>query len=108
MTTSPNLNKTETDFSTLSAYRLGQAFVRMNGFQWDDICGPKPEGFDEMTNREKHHFPAFRDAFEKVEMYLTPAQRSMFWWTIELGKTYEQWHEWYYSLLKWEREIADG
>ena len=91
-----NMNNTiDVDFSKLSVARLGEAYVNMNGWKWDEICGPKPEGFDEMTSREKYELPAFKKAFRKIRLYLTYEQMSMFWWTIELGKTYEEWREWY-------------
>ena len=90
-----SVKKEEIDFSELSVARLGKAYVRMNSFEWDDICGPKPEGFDEMPDKEKYKLPAFDSAFRKIQLYLTREQMSMFWWILGLGKTYDEWREWY-------------
>ena len=38
------------------AERLALAAYRMNGWQWDDMFGEKPDGFDRMTIDEKNKF----------------------------------------------------
>ena len=86
---------TAINFSEFSVDRIGEAFVRMNCWEWDDICGPKPEGFDLLTDKEKHRLPAFNDAMNQIRKHLTHEQMSMYWWTIKLGRTYDEWRAWY-------------
>jgi len=83
------------DFSKYTIDRIGEAYVRMNCWEWDDICGPKPDGYDELTGNEKYKLPAFSDAFDQIKRHLSHEQRSMYWWTIALGRTQEAWREWY-------------
>ena len=56
-----NLNKID---------RLGLAYCRLNCWEWDNIIGPKPEGFD---------------------------NASRCWWKFILGKTEDEWFRWFVS-----------
>ena len=95
---------TEREFAKYSTDRLGEAYVRLNTWKWDDIFGPKPEGYDQMTDHEKYQLPEHRKAFEQIMMHLSPAQKSMYWWTIGLGKTYDEWCDWFDEVYLDEKE----
>ena len=37
--------------------RLGLAYWRLNHLEWDELLGPKPEGFDELPNFWEKRWP---------------------------------------------------
>lgn len=86
--------------------RLGLAWCKLNRFEWDEILGDKPKGFDELPNYmpppffpflkrkpSKHDYvtPA-RDAIEDI---IGPANVSRYWWTLALGRPESEWFTWY-------------
>jgi len=88
--------------------RLGLAYFRLNCALWDEILGPKPEGFDDLPKlsedvkkpfrlrqhmRSKHDYT--KPAAESIERIVGEANISHFWWTVVLGKTEEEWLRWY-------------
>lgn len=77
--------------------RIGLAYCRMNGFEWDPIFGEPPKDWNNLytTNKNRHKDPQFQECFRYLESRLTPRQQSMYWWTIELKRSYEEWLEWY-------------
>ncbi len=78
--------------------RLGEAYRRLNCFAWDPIFGEAPEGFFTMTDKEKYQDPYFREVYDLISELLSEKEKSMYWWTMALGKTYEEWKNW------WETE----
>ena len=42
--------------------KLGRAYCALNSWGWDELCGPKPAGFDAMSDDEKRKYidPAMR------------------------------------------------
>lgn len=94
-----SLNKTD---------RLGLAYIRLKCVSWDEILGPKPEGFDDLPKFSKDIKRPFRPrqhtrskydytntAAESIERIIGEANISRFWWAIILGKTEEEWLRWY-------------
>lgn len=86
--------------------RLGLAWCRLNSYQWDDILGPKPAGFDKMpeypapwwkfwkrNQLTKHDFTWTR--MQKIERMIGEANISRCWWMFGLGETEESWRDWY-------------
>lgn len=93
--------------------RLGLAFCRLNSWGWDEIVGPKPEGFDEMPDS----IPGQRWAPGTKSFYIGPALRgidriigegntSRCHWIFNLRRTEEEWLQWYCSTEKafWDGE----
>ena len=102
------MNVVVPDISSLNDVdRLGVAACRLNCWEWDDILGPKPEGFDslpeytpkrhfwERKKVSKHDFvyPA-RNAIKNI---IGEANISRCWWKYILGKSDEEWFRWYIS-----------
>lgn len=86
--------------------RMGLAYCRLNNWEWDEIIGPKPDGFDELPWYDNRKFKKFRKKIRTKSDYLTPAIEgiksiigeaniSRCWWKFELGKTEEEWRQWY-------------
>ena len=96
------------DESTLDRTdRLGLAYCRLSGWEWDDIVGPKPEGFDEMP----HFIPGQRRAPGTREYYISPACKGIvsiigeananrYHWIFNLRRTEQEWLQWYCSTEK--------
>lgn len=94
------------DDSALSGVdRLGVAACRLNHWEWDDILGPKPEGFDDLPNYTPKR-TLFRRRRPCKADYVIPAENviesiigshniSRCWWKYVLGKSEEEWFRWY-------------
>lgn len=88
--------------------RLAEAYERFNRFEWDDLAGPKPDGFDDLPNyRKEHRLPKQRKTVFK-EDYVKPAMEgirriigdaaiSEYRFTEVMGLSYEEWLQWYLS-----------
>lgn len=94
--------------------RLGLACCRMNCWQWDELFGPKPEGFDELPNssessRSKYQY--IRPVMEEISSVFPEILQSRAWWIFDLGKTEEEWRNWYFQSIQEradERNKRDG
>lgn len=77
--------------------RLGLAYCQMNGFIWDEIFGEPPKDWNSpyKDNKTRHKDPHFQECFRYLESRLTSRQQSMYWWTIQLKRSYQEWAEWY-------------
>ena len=53
--------------------RMGLAYCRLNSWEWDEIIGPKPDGFDELPWYDNRKFKKFRKKIRTKSDYLTPA-----------------------------------
>lgn len=74
--------------------RLGLAWCRLNGFEWDELVGPKPEGFDELPDIPKaipSKYCFVRRHMESIEQTLGHEYLNLCWWRFELGKSEEEW-----------------
>ena len=85
--------------------RLGLAYCRLCAWGWDEIVGPKPEGFDDLPDFDRRKFRRFRKPIRTKHDYIWPKLKgiefligkdntSRCWWIFELGRTEEQWREW--------------
>lgn len=85
--------------------RLGLAYCRLNTYEWDEILGPKPDGFDNLPKWAKKKWPFSKKKRTKSD-YVRPAMRaieriigetncSRCWWVYGLGRTEEEWFRWY-------------
>lgn len=89
--------------------RFGLAYCRLNTWEWDDICGEKPEGFDELPDGDPKrgrlfHKPIlcksdFIDRLIPLILDIGKANSSRCWWLFELKKTEKEWMEWYFSHI---------
>lgn len=95
-----NLNKID---------RLGLAYCRLNCWEWDNIIGPKPEGFDNLPDFDPKKGRLFHKTQKSKEDYIGPAMKaiesiigaanvSRCWWKFVLGKTEDEWFRWFVSL----------
>lgn len=85
--------------------RLGLAYCRLNCSEWDDILGPKPEGFDDLPSRSpkqgigRKHQLCKEDflgaALRGISSIIGEANCSRCWWKFKLGKSEEEWFRWY-------------
>ena len=85
--------------------RLGLAYCRLLNYEWDDIAGPKPVGFDALPNfhvkrRHARKFGKSKSDYIKgpimaMEHILGEANCSRYWWRFVLGKTEDEWFHWY-------------
>lgn len=94
----------ETKLNTID--RLGLAYCRLNNYKWDDIVGPKPEGFDEMPKFQDRRWwqkkvqtksDFVRPAMEGIERIIGEANTSRCWWKFVIGESEEAWFRWYVS-----------
>lgn len=72
--------------------RLGLAYCRLNCWIWDELAGDKPDGFEQMTNEEKHIY--IHPQLNRIEQILGSPYVNRCWWIYEMGKTEEEWLEW--------------
>lgn len=72
--------------------RLGLAYCRLNCWIWDELVGDKPDGFEQMTNDEKHVY--VHPQLNRIEQILGSPYVSRCWWIYVMGKTEEEWLEW--------------
>lgn len=92
--------------------RLGLAYCRLNLYEWDNILGPKPSGFDDLpdylpTRRRRKlrrvcsgAYPMSKEDYVKPAMtairsIIGDANCSRCFWIFRLGKTEEEWLHWY-------------
>ena len=85
--------------------RLGLAYCRLNRCEWDDIL-TKPDGFDEMPeypaplwkfwkrNQKSKHDVRIQKMLN-IESIIGEANTSRCWWIFALGKTEDEWRNWY-------------
>lgn len=84
--------------------RLGLAYCRLNFFQWDELFGPKPDGFEDLPNyngpgKTKHDYIA--PIMRSIDLNYSDMLMSRAWWLFGLGRTEEEWRLWYfYERLK--------
>lgn len=84
--------------------RLGLAYCRLNRWEWDEILGPKPEGFDELPNWWEKRWPWEKWKPSKDDYIGLPMQRirsligevniSRCWLKYEYGCE-DQWLQYY-------------
>lgn len=93
--------------------RLGLAYCRLCGWQWDELLGQKPPGFDALPNFDRRKHRVFRKPMQTKYEIITPkiraiktligqANTSRCWWIFKLGRTEEEWRAWY-STGEYER-----
>ena len=78
--------------------RLGLAWVKLNKYQWDEILGDKPDGFDEMTTPERYDCGIISKQMRRIEDLLGEHHKaitSMCWWKFELKEDINSWIDWY-------------
>lgn len=85
--------------------RLGLAYCRLNQWEWDEILGPKPDGFDALpyfgaapgTRKKKYRnrHDCIQPAMRYLESVIAQAQFSRCWWLFVLGRSEEEWIQWY-------------
>ena len=97
------------DTSTLSKTdRLGLACCRLDCVLWDEILGPKPDGFDGLPEfskddsrpfhrhrhtRSKHDYT--KPAYDAIESIIGEANTSRCFWKFILRRSEEAWFRWY-------------
>ena len=88
--------------------RLGLAYCRLCGWQWDELLGPKPLGFDALPNFDRRKLRIFRKPMRTkyeiiapkiraIETLIGTANTSLCWWIFKLRRTEEEWIAWYLS-----------
>ena len=84
--------------------RLGLAWCRLNCGEWDKLLGDKPEGFDKLPMMTRKRFfgkkkpckyDVVRPMMMAIESIIGEAYTSLYWWVFKLGRTKEEWFEWY-------------
>ena len=88
--------------------RLGLAYCRLNRFEWDEILGPKPDGFDDLPAyppKRKHSTrhgsqPISKSDYVEAAIWairsiIGEANCSRCVWVLGLGKTEAEWLQWY-------------
>ena len=90
--------------------RLGLAYCRFNNGLWDDIFASCPEGFYNLPLISDKPGVLTRRAYtatprEQIRGMLSEEQLDMYRWKFNLGKTEEEWRQWYY--IDRPRELAE-
>lgn len=90
--------------------RLALAYCRLNSYEWDEIVGPKPEGFDDLPEytapnlltgkRKLCKSDYVRPAMIAIESIIGAANISRVWWKYGLGRTEKEWLWWYCSAKR--------
>lgn len=85
--------------------RLALAVCRLNNGDWDSFIGPKPEGYDDLPDYQKPNFFTGKRkpckfehrirAAKAIESIIGEAAVSRFYWLHGLGKTEDEWLQWY-------------
>lgn len=75
--------------------RLGLAYCRLNNWEWDEILGPKPDGFDSLSREEKYE--RTRPAWDAILSIIGEANASRCSWVFNLEKSEGEWFRWYVS-----------
>lgn len=108
--------------------RLGLAWCRLNCWEWDEIVGLKPDGFDNLPKFDPYEIerikypltmqllsktcpkryakhPSKRDfirpAKKMIESVIGFAYANRCWFIFELGRTEDEWMEMFSSLEYW-------
>lgn len=68
--------------------RLGLAYCRLNSYEWDEILGEPPAVYGHKVLYAK---------MMAIEEIIGKANTSRCWWKFSIGKTEEEWREWYYK-----------
>ncbi len=83
-------------FSGATREQLGQWYCDLNSFHWpEDLPVARPEGFAAMKNKEKHADPFFQSIFRQLKAAIPPRERSRAWHIYKMGRTEEQWEDWW-------------
>lgn len=88
--------------------RLALAACRLNTWEWDEIIGPKPEGFDDLPEYDNRRLKSVRRKIRTkrdyligplhlIKMKIGEAEISRFYWVYVLGRTEEEWRRWWES-----------
>ena len=86
--------------------RLGLAWCRLNSGEWDEILGPKPDGYDELPLIPPPRWQFWkRNRLSKldiiirrmrnIESIIGNANVSRCWWIFGLERTEAEWRNWY-------------
>jgi hypothetical protein len=71
-------------------------YVDANRYEWPGIFADiKPEGWQEMNNKERYDHPSSKVVWDAIQMATTEFGRSRAWWTISLEETPEAHLEWW-------------
>lgn len=81
--------------------RLALAAYRLNCFEWDELAGDKPEGFDAMTCEEKQRFVFPK--YAQIEELLGEVYLNRCFWIFD-GNTEEEWLAWRRLRITQEKE----
>ena len=74
--------------------RLGLAWCRMNSWEWDEMLGKKPEGFDGMAERPDilpNKYALICHQMARIEQMLGMPYLNLCWFRFALGKSEEEW-----------------
>ena len=85
--------------------RLGLAWSNLNGWEWDEYIGDKPNGYDEMLNYSNDKMLITKDILDRpimnfIERIIGEKNCSRCWWKYKLGKGYFKWVCWWYFHRK--------
>ena len=79
--------------------RLGLAWVRGNKWIWDEeVFGPKPDIYEDLpmfSSGGESKYDYIHPKMEEVSKEISRMITSKYWWLYELGRTEEEWKEWY-------------
>jgi hypothetical protein len=78
--------------------RVGLAWVRLNKWKWDEICGNRPSEFDNMTKEQLLKENIINNQFDIIKKlfgHKCDMLKSWYWWKYELNRTFDEWIEWY-------------
>ena len=80
---------------------LGKAYCDLNCFRWDEkLLGKPPKNWKTMTENEKYKLVSYSKIFRIIKTFLSERERSMYWWTIELGNTKEEWERYENFIIR--------
>ena len=83
--------------------RYGRAILQMEQWKWDDVIGPKPDGFDDLPIKQKVEI--IKPYLQEVRTIIGPVVEDYYRHMIDFKATEEEWLE--YRKYCCEKEIRE-
>jgi hypothetical protein len=86
----------------ISKKQYGEAFCKLNNWEWSEVFGEKPIDFDDLPHYSKED-KSLRTKYTVVTPYIKECKKhlhdygtSYYWWKIVLRRPWYKWMGWYF------------